>query len=391
MIRKMLIAVSFLLMLQCNIPAEAQSEGIWLQPFSANWGWGCSPLKGNVSRIIQNFQSPVGRTEKLSEGFKSEFNYKYQNNKLASETNGYVDSDNLFYTATFDANQRRVKVVYTGTFNNVPNVTSTETVHYNADGKVTEFTVSRSNGEKLRTSVENKAADDGGNILTWDFSNGRQIEHYTITFNKSQQLTHYLLNFNSQKVNDITFAYNEHGDVVSADDSHDSKSFKLYEYEYDTHGNWTRQTQYLRTSDNGGKKLVALYTRQLTYLPHGGRSSASQPAVAQKENGSVIGTYKATTGDPKQAGFYSIMVLELKQDGTMTLINTMPDVANPGKTIDNKTEGTWTQTGNSITVTIEKANGNPVAADDPKKTLNLTVADGNKKLTNEHLPEFARQ
>jgi hypothetical protein len=106
---------------------------------------------------------------------------------------------------------------------------------------------------------------------------------------------------------------------------------------------------------------------------------------------SIAGQYKAQKGDPAHDSFYSIMVLDLKSDGTMTLSNTMPDVAIPGKTIQNKSEGTWTQSGDTINISLEKANGKPIAADDPKKTLTMTVADGGKKLTNEHLPELQRQ
>ena len=85
------------------------------------------------------------------------------------------------------------------------------------------------------------------------------------------------------------------------------------------------------------------------------------------------------------------MTLRLNRDGTVSLTNTMPDTGNPGGKIENKSEGKWKLTGNTITVTLETGNGQPIAADDPQRIIALIVADDGKRLTSDNGPEFKRQ
>jgi hypothetical protein len=104
----------------------------------------------------------------------------------------------------------------------------------------------------------------------------------------------------------------------------------------------------------------------------------------------VVGKYTANIGDPAHDRFYSIMHLDLKADGSMTLANTMPDIANPGQKIENKAEGKWTKSDDKVTITLEKGNGKEISADDPKKTLTLTASDDCKRLRPDNGPEFKR-
>jgi hypothetical protein len=105
----------------------------------------------------------------------------------------------------------------------------------------------------------------------------------------------------------------------------------------------------------------------------------------------VAGHYTAHRGDPARDTDASVMTLDLKSGGTMSSTLTMADPANPGQTVVSKVEGTWTQSGDVVKVIAEKLDGQPVEANNPRKTLTLKVTDGGRQLNSDGGPQFTRQ
>jgi hypothetical protein len=105
----------------------------------------------------------------------------------------------------------------------------------------------------------------------------------------------------------------------------------------------------------------------------------------------VVGEYKAQHGEAGKDSYYSVMILQLKEDGKMSSTLTMADPVNPSKTIDKKVEGSWTQSGNAVKVTADTLDGQPVETNNPRKTLTLTIIDGGKQLSSDGGPQFVRQ
>jgi hypothetical protein len=118
--------------------------------------------------------------------------------------------------------------------------------------------------------------------------------------------------------------------------------------------------------------------------------AAANATAAAPKSDDPVGQWKATTGDPKEAGsFYSIMVLDLKKDGTATLSNTMPDMqVKGGKQIVNKSIGKWKLEGDKVNLTLEKSEDGKEIPEDQRKLPLKLAADG-KSLTNPEMGEVA--
>ena len=112
-------------------------------------------------------------------------------------------------------------------------------------------------------------------------------------------------------------------------------------------------------------------------------------AAAAPKADELVGQWRATQGDPKEAGgFYSVMALELKKDGTAALTTTMPNLADRSKQVINKATGKWKLEGDKVNLTLEKGEDGKEIPEDQRK-LPLTVAADGKSLTNPDLGEVA--
>ena len=62
-----------------------------------------------------------------------------------------------------------------------------------------------------------------------------------------------------------------------------------------------------------------------------------------------------------------------------------------GTHVENKTEGKWSLSGDTVTLTAQSINGKPIPADAADNNIKLSVVDGGKRLTGPESMEFKRQ
>lgn len=109
--------------------------------------------------------------------------------------------------------------------------------------------------------------------------------------------------------------------------------------------------------------------------------SATTPATAAAPEKAIVGRYRAEVGEVSETNqFWSILELDVHEDGSLDYTHTSPTLGEPGKRTTSKAKGRWTLAENTFTLKLEGSDEELKEIPAGERNQEMQVLEGAQKL-----------
>lgn len=381
----------------------ALMDGVYLPPLGDGWSLIDTPPRNGVASITETFQNAGGAGMQLGTPQVRLFRLSYDNaghlRTLVQSREGQKAPD---CTDSFDTAGHRISHLVNTTNGKGRRGIGKTLATYDSHGQLVRYSITDVEGKTTIVPVTTTSNATGTTCVwpsTWVHNTPVTCE---ARYDLSGRLVETTTDF-TQSHSTTRLQYNEQGDVISTTGFFGRPTeWYEFEYRYDAHQNWTEMKRYrtLMNEPQAKRQLWSVHSRKIVYgkptqiaeLPAAASTPATTHPTPSTRSISPVDVYVMTRGNSNDPNdFWTVETLTLIDQNRFLLDNTMPVIGQPGHTTNVLSQGHYTQSGQTLTLTIEQINAKPATEEATQHPLVLQRSTDGQTLTSPHDPPFEKK